>query len=294
MRVPAKVNLALRVGGTTPDGYHELGTVFQALSLYDEVTAESAGPGKFSLAFRGEGAAFLPTDDTNLAMRAARLLARTHGVSDAGVRLLVRKRIPVAGGMAGGSADAAAALVACNELWGAGATREDLMVLGSQLGADVPFMLLGGTARGWGRGDQLEPVPTKGEYHWTVALSHSGLSTPTVFKEFDRLSGARPTGVPQELTAALGSGDVAAVGQALTNDLAEPALALLPTLASTLEIGLQAGALGATVSGSGPSCAFLSATPESAALVAEALTVFSGVRAVRSATGPVPGAEVVD
>lgn len=288
------MNLALLVGETTPDGYHELGTVFQALSLYDEVTAEIAEPGKFALAFRGEGAAFLPTDDTNLAMRAAKLLASTYGVSDAGARMLVRKRIPVAGGMAGGSADAAAALVACNELWGVGASRADLMELGSQLGADVPFMLLGGTARGWGRGDQLEPVPTAGEYHWTLALSHSGLSTPTVFQEFDSMSGPRPTAIPEALTSALAAGDVAAVGQALANDLAEPAMALLPNLASTLEIGLQAGALGATVSGSGPSCAFLSDSAESAALVAEALGVFSGVRAVRSARGPVPGAEVVD
>ncbi|GAB3816942.1 4-(cytidine 5'-diphospho)-2-C-methyl-D-erythritol kinase [Tessaracoccus terricola] len=294
VRVPAKVNLALRVGATDPEGYHELGTVFQALSLYDEVTAEAAGPGHYELAFRGEGAAFLPTDETNLAMRAARLLARTHDVADAGARLLVRKRIPVAGGMAGGSADAAAVLVACNELWGVGASLADLMELGSQLGADVPFMLLGNTAHGTGRGDRLEPLPTAGTYHWTLALSHSGLSTPTVFKEFDRLAEPRPTEIPRELTAALAAGDVAAVGAALVNDLAEPAIALLPTLANTLEIGLQAGALGAVVSGSGPSCAFLSDTPESAALVAEALGVFSGVRAVRSASGPVAGAEVVD
>ncbi|TRY18664.1 4-(cytidine 5'-diphospho)-2-C-methyl-D-erythritol kinase [Tessaracoccus rhinocerotis] len=294
VRVPAKVNLALRVGATDPEGYHELGTVFQALSLYDEVTAEPEEPGRFRLAFRGEGAAFLPTDDTNLAMRAAKLLARTHDVADAGVQLLVRKRIPVAGGMAGGSADAAAVLVACNELWGLGATTAELMELGSQLGADVPFMLLGNTAHGWGRGDRLTPLTTAGTYHWTLALSHGGLSTPTVFKEFDRLSEPRPTDIPAELIAALAAGDVAAVGAALVNDLAEPAVALLPTLSSTLEIGLQAGAVGAVVSGSGPSCAFLSSTPESAALVAEALTVFSGVRAVRSATGPVPGAEVVD
>lgn len=294
VRVPAKVNLALRVGATDPEGYHELGTVFQALSLHDEVTAEAAEPGRFRLAFRGEGAAFLPTDDTNLAMRAAKLLASTHGVPDAGVKMLVRKRIPVAGGMAGGSADAAAALVACNELWGLGASPADLMELGSQLGADVPFMLLGNTAHGRGRGDELTPVPAAGTYHWTLALSHAGLSTPTVFKEFDRTSEPRPTEVPSELLDALAAGDVPAVGAALVNDLAEPAIALLPILASTLEIGLQAGAVGAVVSGSGPSCAFLSATAAEAARVADALAVFSGVRAVRSATGPVPGAQVVD
>ncbi|MCC2593625.1 4-(cytidine 5'-diphospho)-2-C-methyl-D-erythritol kinase [Tessaracoccus sp. OS52] len=293
VRVPAKVNLALRVGATDAEGYHSLGTVFQALSLFDEVTAERAPAGKFALAFRGEGSAFLPTDDTNLAMRAAKLLAHRHNVRDAGVRLLVRKRIPVAGGMAGGSADAAAVLVACNELWGVGASDDELRRLGSELGADVPFMLLGGTAHGWGRGDQLEPLPTRGTYHWTLALSHTGLSTPTVFKEFDQLSGPRPTDIPEELTRALAAGDIAAVGAALVNDLAEPALRLLPTLANTLEIGLDAGALGAVVSGSGPTCAFLSATAEQAAAVEEALGVFSGVRAVRSASGPVPGTRVV-
>lgn len=293
VRVPSKVNLALRVGETTPDGYHRLGTVFQALSLSDEVLAERAPAGSFRLAFRGEGAAFLPTDDTNLAMRAAKLLARTHHhLDDAGVSLVVRKRIPVAGGMAGGSADAAAVLVACNELWGLGADAHELSRLGAELGADVPFMLHGGTALGTGRGDVLEPVPTRGTYHWTLALSHSGLSTPTVFKEFDRLGGPLSTDVPGALLESLAAGDVAGVGAALVNDLQRAAVEQQPTLANTLAIGLEAGALGAVVSGSGPTCAFLSASDEAATLVAEALEVYSGVRAVRRAHGPVPGAEV--
>lgn len=294
VRVPAKVNLALRVGATDAEGYHSLGTVFQALSLFDDVTAESAPAGRFSLAFRGEGAAFLPTDDTNLAMRAAKLLAHTHRFDAAGVRLLVRKRIPVAGGMAGGSADAAAVLVACNELWDLGVTPGELRQLGARLGADVPFMLMGGTALGLGRGDQLQPLPAAGAYHWTLALSHAGLSTPTVFKEFDELSVPGSTDVPDQLLHALAAGDVAAVGAALTNDLTGPATRLLPSLGSTLEIGLQAGAVGAVVSGSGPTCAFLSRSEDEAALVEDALSVFSGVRAVRRATGPVPGAQVVD
>ncbi len=287
--VPAKVNLALCVGAADDTGYHELGTVFQALSLWDELSVESAPAGVFRVAFRGEGAAFLPTDDTNLAVRAAKLLARHYALPDAGCIMVIRKRIPVAGGMAGGSADAAAVLVACNELWGRPAGTDELAHLAAQLGADVPFLLTGGTAIGTGRGDIIQPIEARGTYHWTLALSHTGLSTPAVFKEFDRLAEPTAPVVPQALLDALAEGDVAGVGRNLVNDLAESAIRLQPTLGSTLQIGLEAGALGAVVSGSGPTCAFLSDSAESATLVSEALAVFSGVRAVRSALGPVAG-----
>ncbi|RMB62150.1 4-(cytidine 5'-diphospho)-2-C-methyl-D-erythritol kinase [Tessaracoccus antarcticus] len=290
VRVPAKVNLALCVGAADDTGYHELGTVFQALSLWDELTVEPAPPGVFKVAFRGEGAAFLPTDDTNLAIRAAKMLAEHCHVADAGCIMLVRKRIPVAGGMAGGSADAAAVLVACNHLWGSPAPASDLRDLAAQLGADVPFLLTGGTAIGTGRGDIIDPVESRGTYHWTLALSHTGLSTPAVFREFDRVAEPTAPRIPQELLDALAAGDVPAVGRNLVNHLADAAIRLQPTLGSTLQIGLDAGALGGVVSGSGPTCAFLSDSAESAALVAEALGVFSGVRAVRSALGPVTGA----
>ena len=289
VRVPAKVNLALCVGPADDSGYHELATVFQALSLWDELVVEPAVPGIFRVAFRGEGAAFLPTDDTNLAIRAARLLAGHCGIQDAGCHIVVRKRIPVAGGMAGGSADAAAVLVACNEMWGRPAGTHELRDLAAQLGADVPFLLTGGTAIGTGRGDIIDPVPAAGTYHWTLALSHSGLSTPAVFREFDRVSEPQPPVIPQALLDALASGDVAAVGRLLVNDLSDAAIRLQPTLGSTLQLGLDAGALGAIVSGSGPTCAFLSDSDQGASLVAEALGVFSGVRAVRRATGPVAG-----
>ncbi len=290
VRVPAKVNLALCVGAADDAGYHELGTVFQALSLCDELVVEPASAGVFRVAFRGEGAAFLPTDDTNLAIRAARLLAHHAGVEDAGCLIVVRKRIPVAGGMAGGSADAAAVLVACNELWGRPATSSELRELAAELGADVPFLLTGGTAIGTGRGDIIEPLETQGTYHWTLALSHTGLSTPAVFREFDRTAEPSKPIIPQALLDALAVGDVAGVGRNLVNDLSDAAISLQPTLSSTLQIGLDAGALGAVVSGSGPTCAFLSDSEESASLVSEALAVFSGVRAVRNACGPVAGA----
>ncbi|MBB1509687.1 4-(cytidine 5'-diphospho)-2-C-methyl-D-erythritol kinase [Tessaracoccus sp. MC1756] len=293
VRVPAKVNLALRVGGTDAQGYHQLATVFQAVSLGDEVAAEEAGAGQFSLAFHGEGAAFLPVDDTNLAIRAAKLLARHVGRDDVGVSLIIRKRIPVAGGMAGGSADAAAVLVACSALWELGLSREELHALAAELGSDVPFLLLGGTAIGTGRGEQLAPLMTEGTYHWTFALSHTGLSTPSVFREFDRVSTPNATDIPRDLVEALRAGDLPAVGAALSNDLEEAAIALQPTLAHTLRLGREAGALGAIVSGSGPTCAFLAGSEAHSHEIAEALAVFSGVRAVRRAYGPVSGAQVM-
>lgn len=293
VRVPAKVNLALRVGATDPAGYHDLGTVFQAVSLGDEIHASQAPAGHYSLAFHGEGAAFLPVDDTNLAIRAAKLLARHFGVKDAGVDLTIRKRIPVAGGMAGGSADAAGVLVACNALWEVGATRDELQPLAAELGSDVPFLLLGGTAIGTGRGIELAPIMTSGTYHWTLALSHTGLSTPSVFKAFDEAGGARSTHVPERLLEGLRAGDPGIVGASLINDLEEAAISLQPGLAHTLRLGREAGALGAIISGSGPTCAFLAASDAHSTEIAEVLSVFSGVRAVRRAFGPVAGAQVL-
>ena len=293
VRVPAKVNLALRVGGTDEQGYHRLGTVFQAVSLGDEVVADDAPAGEFRLVFNGEGAGFLPVDDTNLAIKAAKLLATRFGRTDVGVSLLIRKRIPVAGGMAGGSADAAAVLVACSALWGIDADREELHRLAAELGADVPFLLMGVTAIGTGRGDVLTPIMSSGTFHWTLALSHTGLSTPAVFREFDRLSEPQDTEIPVALLEALRAGDAAAVGASLVNDLERAAISLQPTLARTLELGLAAGALGAIVSGSGPTCAFLAGSDAHSHELAEALAVFSGVRAVRRAFGPVPGAQVL-
>lgn len=292
VRVPGKVNLALCVGGTDEQGYHELGTVFQAVSLCDEIVAEPLPAGEFRLAFQGEGAAFLPVDDTNLATRAAKLVASHYGV-DSGVALTIRKRIPVAGGMAGGSADAAGTLLACSELWGIHAPREELRTLAAQLGSDVPFLLVGGTVHGTGRGEKLAPIPARGTYHWVFALSHGGLSTPAVFREFDRLSSPRPTQLPEALVGALLAGDVPGVGAALMNDLQEAAISLQPTLQRTLQLGLDAGALGAIISGSGPTCAFLVGDEDEAQRLGQTLAVFSGVRAVRSATGPVAGAQVM-
>ena len=293
MRVPAKVNLALNVGATDNEGYHALGTLFQAVSLFDDLVARPAEAGVFRVSFRGEGASGLPVDDTNLVVRAARLLAETCGTGNLGAEIRVHKRIPVAGGMAGGSADAAATLVACDRLWGTGLDAEQLHALAARLGADVPFLLHGGTAVGTGRGEKLRPVPVRGRFHWVLALSHHGLSTPAVFREFDRISEPRPTDINPGLLAALADGDTSGVGSLLGNDLQQAAINLQPELADVLAMGCEAGAVGALVSGSGPTIAFLAGAPAAADAISDRLVLSSRVRAVRRVHGPVSGARVV-
>ena len=189
VEAPGKVNLFLSVGAPGPDGYHPLTTVFQAVRLIETVTARRQSAqdhGTVTLTLE-EPDADVPVDESNLAVRAATLLAQATGVSE-GVDLLLRKRVPVAGGMAGGSADAAAALVACNALWGTGLSLPELSALAARLGADVPFPLTGATAVGSGRGDLVTPIMTRGAYHWVFALAEEGLSTPAVFRRFDELT----------------------------------------------------------------------------------------------------------
>ncbi|HEY1175327.1 MAG TPA: 4-(cytidine 5'-diphospho)-2-C-methyl-D-erythritol kinase, partial [Phytomonospora sp.] len=156
VHVPAKINLHLGIGPLREDGYHDLTTVFESISLYDELTATPVDDPAITLTIEGEGADTLPTDRRNLAHLAAAELAAYAGI-DAGAHLHLRKRIPIAGGLAGGSADAAAALIACNTLWNAGLTPAELDKLAAALGSDVPFCLHGGTARGTGRGEQHHP-----------------------------------------------------------------------------------------------------------------------------------------
>ncbi len=298
VRAPGKVNLHLAVGALDETGYHEVRTVLQAVSLYDELTAgppEAAGAG-ITITLAGEGAQGLPTDGNNLAVRAARLLARTAEVSPV-VHLSVTKSIPVAAGMAGGSADAAAALVACDAYWKTGLTRAELESLAAELGSDVPFSLHGGTALGVGRGDQRSPVLSRGTYSWVFALADGGLSTPAVYAELDRYRAElpRPELLPaSDVLAALSRGDASALGDALANDLEIPALRLRPRLARVLEAGRECGAIGAVVSGSGPTCAFLARDAADAVRLAGELAAADVCRAVRSASGPVHGVRLVD
>jgi 4-diphosphocytidyl-2-C-methyl-D-erythritol kinase len=302
-RVPAKLNLQLSVGPVRADGYHDLVTVFHAVSLFDEVTVSHAD--STSVTVTGEGGRAVPHGPANLAVKAATALARAAGTpgrgrEPGGVRIEIRKRIPVAAGLAGGSADAAAALVACNELWRLGASAKELERVAVKIGSDVPFALAGGTAVGTGRGERLTPALASGSYHWVLAFAESGLATPDVYATCDRLRAARSAdGVAEpalrtDLMAALRGGDPAVVGPLLSNDLQPAALSLQPVLRRTLAAGRESGALGAIVSGSGPTCAFLAADAAAASDLAVAITSAGVCRAVVQVTGPVPGASLLD
>ncbi|WP_430382679.1 4-(cytidine 5'-diphospho)-2-C-methyl-D-erythritol kinase [Streptomyces sp. P10-4] len=293
VRVPAKVNVQLAVGAARPDGFHDLANVFLAVGLYDEVTVTPAEELRITCA--GPDADQVPLDRTNLAARAAIALAGRRGI-EPHVHIHIAKDIPVAGGMAGGSADGAGALLACDTLWGTGASRSELLALCAELGSDVPFSLVGGAALGVGRGEQLTALETGGTFHWVFAMAGRGLSTPAVFREFDRLAQGREIPEPvasAELLAALAKGDADALAAAVSNDLQPAALSLFPELADTLEAGRGAGALAALVSGSGPTTAFLARDAEAAEKVAAALRASGTCRAVRLAAGPVAGATLL-
>jgi 4-diphosphocytidyl-2-C-methyl-D-erythritol kinase len=315
------VNLQLSVGPPRGDGYHDLVTVFHAVSLFDEVTVRPAD--RASVRVTGEGAASVPAGRANLAARAARALAAVALTrrSKSAVQIEIRKRIPVSAGLAGGSADAAATLVACNELWRTGLTQAELREIAASVGSDVPFALLGGTAIGQGRGERLTAALVAGTYHWVLVFSAGGLSTPDVYAACDRLRAvraaragtelARASGAGQrartarqeaeaprpalsmELMAALRSGDPAAVGPLLSNDLQPAAVSLRPELRRTLAAGREFGALGAIVSGSGPTCAFLAADADRAGKLAVSLTSAGAGRGVVRVKGPVGGAAVM-
>lgn len=293
VRAPAKVNLHLGVGDVRPDGFHELVTVFQALSLHDDVTLTPSDA--LTLHVSGEGVRDVPTDPTNLAARAVVALAERYG-RDPNMRIEIAKGIPVAGGMAGGSADAAAALLGAATLWGLDIGRGELDEVAATLGSDVPFSLHGHTALGTGRGERLIPALARGEFHWTLALAKEGLSTPAVYRELDRLreAGDPPrAGDPDALLSAVASGDPHRLAPLLANDLQAAALSLQPGLRRTLRAGMEAGALAGIVSGSGPTCAFLCASADDAVDVGTELAGAGVCRTVRVASGPVPGATVV-
>jgi 4-diphosphocytidyl-2-C-methyl-D-erythritol kinase len=299
-RAPAKINVHLGVGPLRADGFHELSTVYLAVSLFDTVTA---GPGDgIALSVAGEGtggADPVPLGRTNLVWRAAELLAEHAGVP-ADATLSVTKTIPAAAGLAGGSADAAATLVALDALWGTRASREDLTALAARLGSDVPFSLAGGVALGSGRGEQVSPVLARQRWNWVLGIAEQGLSTPAVYAELDRLRAAGRVPDParaapaEPVIAALRSGPASAVAAALHNDLQTPALTLRPALRRGLTAATDAGALGALVSGSGPTIAALVADEPAALRLTAALAGAGLFRTVRAVSGPVPGARLVE
>ncbi len=291
VRVPAKINLHLAVGDIRPDGYHELVTVFHAVSLYDELTISPAA----QLSVITPGISGVPDGADNLAGRAVELLADHAGVAPH-VAIRIDKNIPVAGGMAGGSADAAAALLGCATLWQLDLTREELAELAAELGSDVPFALTGGTAVGTGRGERIVPVLSRHQWHWVLAIAADGLSTPAVFVELDRLraqGNPAVVGPVESLLTALATGQPAKLAACLGNDLQAAAVSLQPGLRRVLYSGTDEGALACVVSGSGPTVAMLCADEKAAARVAASVAGLGVCKAVRVAGGPVPGAKII-
>jgi len=292
VRAPAKINLFLAVDPPGGDGYHSLTTVFLAVSLFDTVTVSRvrAGDG-LTLAVTGPESAAVPVDSTNLAWRAAALLAARTGL-DADAAITLDKQIPVAAGLAGGSADAAATLVALDGLWGTAMAREQLEELAAELGSDVPFCLHGNVALGAGRGDRLSAVLSRGRTDWVLGIALGGLPTPTVYAELDRLRTQRPLPGANDLTGvltALGRDDPELLGRSLGNDLAPAALSLRPDLRRAMRAGEEAGALGQLISGSGPTVAYLARDAEHAITLAARLSAEGLFVNVRVVSGPAPG-----
>ncbi|MCU1446120.1 4-(cytidine 5'-diphospho)-2-C-methyl-D-erythritol kinase [Cryobacterium sp.] len=297
-RAPGKINVFLKVGAVMDDGYHDLATAFQAVSLYEDVRATAAEG--FSVAFTGSiDTSGLAVDESNLAIKAARALAKATRYAG-GVHLEIDKNVPIAGGMGGGSADAAATLLACDALWGTEASKEELLRIAATLGADVPFAVTGGTAVGTGRGDQLSPALAKGQFHWVLALAEFGMSTPSVYSELDRhrtrhaqdiFPASRQPTVDANVLQALRAGDPAMLAESMHNDLQAPALQLAPGLGTVLELGEANGALAGILSGSGPTVAFLVPDLDASLELQVALSA-ARLRVVR-ATGPVHGARII-
>ncbi|WP_018158229.1 4-(cytidine 5'-diphospho)-2-C-methyl-D-erythritol kinase [Demetria terragena] len=293
VRVPAKVNLELRVGAPREDGFHGLATVYHAVDIFDEVTVELADD--WGVEVHGDHADKVPVDETNSAMRAARLLAQRHQI-DQPVHLTIEKSIPVAGGMAGGSADAAAALLGCDAVWGLDLSRPDLETVAAKVGSDVPFLLTGGTALGSGRGEHVVPVLTQGTFDWVFALHHEGLSTATVYARVDQLREGLNVPEPstsEALMTALRAGDVDGLAAALSNDMEEAACSLVSRLRTTMMAGLEHGALATIVSGSGPTVAFLARDRTAAIDLMVALSADGLGDEVVHARGPVVGAQII-
>ena len=293
VQVPAKVNLQLSVGPKESDGYHQVVTVFQAISLFDNIKISEAD--QFSIAVSGDYTNGIPLDQSNLVYKAIELMSEEFETNK-NLEVSIQKSIPIAGGMAGGSADAAAVLFGIDQLYRLGLSKDELSEIARKLGSDVPFMLHGGTAVGRGHGDEITPALSRGTYHWVIAVSSTGLATPAVYAECDRLRTGLDIKAPtlnDELLQALLSGDATRVGKSLSNDLQAAACSIRPALRLILDTGQEYGALGGVVSGSGPSVAFLVADEDHSLDLAVALTSSGVVGSVARAQGPVTGAKII-
>jgi len=281
---PGKINIFFKVGSLQDDGYHEVLSIYQALDLREIVKVSSSATWRVAVSgsLSEEQIASVPTGQDNLVVRAAKAIASLAKISNPPeLSFEITKNVPVAGGMGGGSADAAAAMLAVDALWGTKLDQEELMTAASNFGADIPFSILGGTAVGVGRGDQLSPLDGVRKLHWVLVPMNAGLSTPKVYAKLDEMrvsQGQDPRQIdspksPQELIDALKLGDAHAVAKHLHNDLQDAAVALMPELAKTIATGLAAGALAAMVSGSGPTVVMLAESETAAESIANRLAL---------------------
>jgi len=295
---PGKINIFFKVGALKDDGYHEVLSIYQALDIRETVKVSDSPRWNVSVsgALSEEQIAAVPTGEENLVVRAAKLIAKlANKTRTPELNFEITKNVPVAGGMGGGSADAAAAMLAVDELWETNVDGESLIKAAAELGADIPFALLGGTAIGIGRGDKLEPIDEVKKLHWVLVPMDAGLSTPRVYAKLDEMRSAKgqdPTlvstpQVPHELIDALVHGDARKVAKHLHNDLQDAAVSLMPELSVTMNAGLEAGALAAMVSGSGPTIALLAESEEAAESIANRLA-FEGYIAIPT-FGPAKG-----
>lgn len=307
---PGKVNMSLRIGPLREDGYHDVATLYFAVSLHEEVTAAPREDEAITVSLSERSAftdvqyqdggetlpATIPLDERNLAYQAAKKLRERLGIRS-GVDLTITKNVPVAGGMGGGSADAAAALVACSALWGSGFSKEQLAEIGAELGADVPFAIFGGAAVGQGVGDQLSPLLTRGELNLVVVPANTGLSTPEIYRELDSMREeagitAEEPELDADLVRAVCTSDAEMVATLMANDLQAPAVRKIPSLERMMDVGLLEGAMQGMVSGSGPTVVFLARDAVSAGQLATGLEERTDVWAI-PVTGPAPGARLL-
>jgi 4-diphosphocytidyl-2-C-methyl-D-erythritol kinase len=279
---PGKINLYFAVGPKLENGYHEVCSVYLALNLREEVSVTKATDLKIGVSGTINNLESVPTDESNLVVKAAKL------VTEETLSFGIQKQVPIAGGMGGGSADAAASLMATSELFGT-----ELPANSVALGADVPFALMGGVALGTGVGENLTPLPMHGKLHIVLIPSEGQLSTPVVYNHLDELResaalvpDSAPT-EPTELIEALKHGHVEEVAKHAHNDLQWAALSLKPELQDTIDRAKAAGALAAMVSGSGPTVFAIAKDEISANKIA---TEFGGSAIVT--TGPSAGAKI--
>ena len=251
LRANAKLNLFLRVLGRRSDGYHELESIFHTVALADDLSLTPSDEGvDVSMSFAAGVSGDPPVSEDNLSFRAARSLIERAGL-DRGARIEIVKRIPIGSGMGGGSADAAAAIAGLNELWGLDLEQSEVLKVAGLIGSDVPFCLSGGTALVMGRGEELTPLPCREPLHFVLCMSFEPLATRSVYERWRPESALGDAG-SAPMALALGTGDVEGVAASLHNDLEAPAFELRPELADKKQAVLDAGALGACMSGSGP------------------------------------------